>query len=362
MIFNWYSESTEILLNPRIPEGDRIRYQKLLEKGNHLKGHIWLATSGTTGHFKFVALSKEAILASAEAVNTHLQVTSKDIWLHSLPDFHVGGIGIWARSHLSQSGVFDYKKLTPKWDPVLFTKVSEKEKVTITALVPAQVYDLIKHNLSAPQTIRASIVGGGALAPELYKKACDLGWNLLPSYGMTECCSQVATARPGQCKVAEILSHVKIRIDEEETIWIKSPSLLTCYGVVEEDGIRFFDPKQDGWFQTEDKGELIEVNSLRVFGRSADFVKIGGESVNLLHLQNMLDTLKEKKNITSDVAIYPVKDERLGYVVHLMSDATEGVSDLIDAFNQQVMPYERIRLHNLVDKIPRSPLGKLQLK
>ena len=38
------------------------------------------------------------------------------------------------------------------------------------------------------------MTGGGALDPSLYKQARDLGWPLLPSYGLTECGSQVATA------------------------------------------------------------------------------------------------------------------------------------------------------------------------
>ena len=36
--------------------------------------------------------------------------------------------------------------------------------------------------------------GGGAVSDELYRDARALGWRVLPSYGMTECCSQVATA------------------------------------------------------------------------------------------------------------------------------------------------------------------------
>ncbi len=63
-----------------------------------------LAASASTGEFKLVALSKAAVLNAAESANRHLESGpgSEDVWLHCLPDYHVGGLGIWARA--SESG------------------------------------------------------------------------------------------------------------------------------------------------------------------------------------------------------------------------------------------------------------------
>jgi o-succinylbenzoate---CoA ligase len=174
---DWLSTDSHVLLNPRMPEEERRRLESLVVD---LPGHVWLATSGTTGALKLTALSKRALLASAAAVNRHLQSDDRDVWLCVLPTFHVGGLGIYARAFLSGARV-----VTSGW-----------EDVTLASLVPAQVTDLVRDRVEAPPSLRAVVVGGGALSEELYAAARALGWPLLPSYGMTECCSQVATATP----------------------------------------------------------------------------------------------------------------------------------------------------------------------
>ncbi len=108
----------------------------------------------------------------------------------------------------------------------------------------------------------------------------------------------------------------------------------------------------DGWFITEDHGELVG-DVLRVFGRSGEFVKIGGESVDLRKLDSVLDSVRGHV----DAAVVAVPDERLGHVIHMA--ATEEAAEIVDAFNVRVLPYERIRDTHRVEGIPRSPLGKL---
>ena len=95
----------------------------------------------------------------------------------------------------------------------------------------------------------------------------------------------------------------------------------------------------------------MDGQTLRVFGRAGDFVKIGGESVDLKRLDRILSELAG-----DDAAIVAVAEERLGHVIHL---ATAIEPHFVDAFNQRVHPFERIREVHRVESIPRSPLGKL---
>src|SRR5687768_11733428 len=139
-----------------------------------LRAHVWLATSGTSGALKLTALSKKALLASAASVNRHLQSDSKDVWCCVLPTFHVGGLGIYARALLSGARV-----ITEGWDPVRF---GANPEISLASLVPAQVADLVRLGVRAPRSIRAVIVGGGALGTGLYAQAGELGWPVLPSY------------------------------------------------------------------------------------------------------------------------------------------------------------------------------------
>jgi o-succinylbenzoate---CoA ligase len=343
-MIDWSSAETHLLLNPRLPDEERRKLEALAEVAPSLKGHVWVATSGTSGALKLVALSKEAVLSSAAAVNEHLNARSGDVWSCVLPSFHVGGLGIEARAHLTGSRVevFD-------WDPSQFAGGG----FTLSSLVPAQVRDLVNAALQAPRGVRAIVVGGGHLSDELYAAGRELGWPLLPSYGLSEASSQVATATL-ESKDLHILHHVRVRI-EEGMIALSSSALLTGYAQFDAEGRAvFFDPKKDGWLLTEDRGE-VEGDVLRVRGRARDFVKIGGESVDLVRLDRILDKVRGG----ADAAIVAAHDERLGSVIHLVTTASDARA-IVEAFDLRVLPFERIRAVHRVDSIPRTPLGKLR--
>ncbi|MFZ2490458.1 MAG: AMP-binding protein, partial [Thermoanaerobaculia bacterium] len=271
-----------------------------------------------------------------------------DVWCCPLPSFHVGGLGIVARAWLNGARVVD---LVP-WSAAAFERLCEQERVTLTSLVPAQLSDLVRAGLRSPQSLRAAVIGGGALAAPLYEAARELGWPILPSYGMTECSSQVATARAGAQDLV-LLDHVEVRTEDDGAIAIRSPALLTAY-LIEEGGL--VDPKLDGWFVTADVGE-IEGKVLRVVGRRGDFVKIGGESVDLGRLDRLLAELVDP----SRAALAALPDERLGHVI-VMAYCDDGALLAVEPFNRRVMPFERIRRTVRVETIPRTELGKLARK
>lgn len=335
-LIDWASAESHVLLNPRMPAEEQERLRSLVIE---LPGHLWLATSGTTGSLKLTALSKEAMLASAAAVNRRIQASASDVWCCVLPSFHVGGLGIYARAFLAGARV-----QRMDWDPRAF---AAQETITLASLVPAQVSDLLELRLSPPPALRAIVVGGGALAEPLYREGRERGWPLLPSYGMTETCSQVATATLSSPALV-LLDHVEARVESDGRLAFLGPSLLTGYAT--EHG--FVDPKQDGWFITEDLGS-IEDGVVSIEGRGGDFIKIGGESVDLARLDAVLASIAGP-----DAAVVAVPDGRLGHVIHLaVNDSFDG--DIGAMFNARVHPFERARAVYRVAEIPRSPLGKL---
>lgn len=347
MTIDWLSDETSILFNPRMPHHDQVQAQELIHALPPLKAHLWLGTSGSSGQIKWVALSKEALLNSAKAVNTHLQSTVHDIWLNSLPIFHVGGLGILARSFLSGASVVACQN---QWNAKNFYESLLDSHATLTSLVPAQVYDLIHLQMQAPPKLRAVIVGGGALSESIHKRATALNWPLLPSYGLTECGSQVATSKG-------ILDHLEVKIDDEQRICVKGSSLLTGYAVQTASGPQFIDPKCEGWFITEDLGSVAN-GLLHVHGRKGNFIKIGGESVDVLRLEKILEEVKMCLGISQDNILLAVEDVRLGHVIHLVTTQLD-TQELVKGYNQKVMPFERIREVRVVSNIPRSPLNKV---
>lgn len=363
-MIDWTSSESIVLINPRAPETDRhqsIAIEKFLKD---LKEHFAIATSGTSGKLKWTALAKSAVLSSAAAVNRHLESTKYDMWLNPLPLFHVGGLGILARSHLSGSGCVNCTFPAGKWSAESFLSDVKKTNATLTSLVPSHVFDLVKNQMTSPGCLRAVVVGGGALSHELYRSATQLGWKLLPSYGLTECASQVATAALGSWEKGEYpqlepLDHVELKISAHSNLLIKSQALLSGYIEMGTNGYFLNDPKVDEWLLTEDIATLIDGKIIKI-GRANGFIKTGGESVDMNRLEGILQQVMLESKHAGDAVLIPVDDQRLGYVIGLKAtlEMHKNLEVVIEAYNARVFPYERIRSVEVVESISRTALGK----
>lgn len=355
-VFDWDSRKSVILKSPVLPP---------LERENELLGllpaHVWLGTSGTTtGRRKWVGLSQGALLASAAAVNARLSADKNDIWLNPLPLYHVGGLGILARAHLTGSRVEAFGR----WSVEGFLSALNARPVTLTSLVPTQVFDLVQAEARAPRNLRAVMVGGGSLRAELYQKARRLGWPLLPSYGLSECSSQVATAAidsllSGDARL-EVLRHVEVRLDSERRLEVKSQALLTAFAEWSGAAWELFDPKVDGWYKTEDFANL-DGGVLEPLGRAQDQVKILGELVNLAALNQALEGLRLAENIPGEATLVPRPDPRAGIRLDLVTAKMDYslAENLRTLFNKTVAPFERSANLYCVAELPRTELGKL---
>lgn len=353
------SEENHLLLNPRLPREEREKYVRawIRHVESAFTSHVGIATSGSTGNSgKLIALSKAALLKSAEAVNEHLDSDQSDIWMKTLPSFHVGGLGIVLRSELSGAEVVETK--LEKWDAGLFLQELSASRTTLLSLVPTQLFDLVETlKAPAPKSLRAVLVGGGRLNPQLYQRARELGWPVLASFGLTECCSQVATARVPDDPRLFPLSHVRVRTSD--TIEIASEALLTGQIVFTEDTWRFEDPKVHGWLKTEDCGVIEADGSLTIQGRLSDFVKVGGEGVNLAKLTVLIGALAHETGwVPSSYGIFAAADSRLGAKLVLITQNTNARA-MVDRFNSRVAPFERIREVLIVKEMPLSALGKI---
>lgn len=135
---DWQGNGAQLFLNPRLSKNETDLLEQSFFACDQAHQAIGVMSSGTTEsqEKKIILLSRSAFLASAEAVNQHLQVKASDVWYHCLPDFHVGGLSIWARAFLSGSSVVRHqgggihrysptrcgraKPLGPHWCPPRF--------------------------------------------------------------------------------------------------------------------------------------------------------------------------------------------------------------------------------------------------
>lgn len=361
LLIDWYNDESHVLINPLLPQATQEALRNAVAPHSHLKGHIWIATSGTESFPKMIALSKKAMLISAEAVNDHLHAKLHHSWLNVLPLFHAGGLGTHTRSLLSDSTIFDFSD--KKWDPIWYVETLTALNISFSSLTPTHIYDIVKNKLRPPESLEAIIVGGGELIETLQLEAYALGWPLFKSYGMTETCSQIATAlHPDPRTQLVILKHMHLRFNEEGFIEIKSDSLLTGYVRGNDPECTLIDPKVDGWFTTQDKG-TIEADFLYIYGRGANFMKIGGENVNFSLLEATWEAVKVQYKCHSDVVLIDMPDERLGKIICIAAanpKDPDGFKSLIEEYNKQVIPLAKIRHVYYVEALPRTELYKLK--
>ena len=340
-----------MLLNPRWPESLRARV--MAAEFPALEDHVWLATSGTGGRLKLVALAWSGLEASARAVNAHLGATGDDVWLNPLPFFHVGGLGIRVRAGLAGARCVAFAE---GWDPRRFVEQAEECGATLSSLVPTQVHDLVRTGCRAPLRLRAVVVGGGALSGALCAEARALGWPLLPSYGLTEAASQVATAVRGAEDTAwlPLLPHVEARVDDMGVLELRGPSLLTGWMVFEESGgVLYEDPKREGWLRTSDRVEL-RGRELRVLGRTDDLVKIRGELVDVAALERAL----QERVPSGAVCLLVEADERNGCRLRVLAENEQAAREAETAGGEVFPAYARPH-EVVVGAIQRTALGKI---
>ncbi|MEM7014305.1 MAG: AMP-binding protein, partial [Verrucomicrobiota bacterium] len=128
----WQSDECDVRVNPIVPF-EREGLDDFLANQEQLRGHVIFATSGSSGAPKLVCLSRAALQASAKAVNEHLEATADDRWICALPDFHVGGFGVWARAYVAGGEAKSYQG---GWNAQSFCDQCQEFGATLVSLVP----------------------------------------------------------------------------------------------------------------------------------------------------------------------------------------------------------------------------------
>lgn len=325
--------------------------------------HLWVMSSGTESQrgsrMKVVALSRDALLTAARGVCEVFSLNSQDVYLNPLPYFHIAGAAVLARQQVAH---FKLISSFEKWNAQKFIDAVHRERVSCTSLVPTQIYDLVQENIQAPEFLRVVFVGAGDVSEDLFHKAKGLGWPLVMTYGMTETCAMLAYKRDveeGYSRFPHILDWASRKVDDNFRLAFSSRSLLSGFLFVNGADWEFIDPKQDGWYISDDLGEIKE-DQLWLRGRSSELVKILGETVAIGDIQLQWSRFHRSTEIANshEYIIVAVPDVRKGY--ELVMVTTDGqVGSRLSQFNQGLLPFSRLQRWYHVDAIPRSPLGKI---
>ena len=314
-----------------------------------------IATSGSTGGPKAVALSHRAFLASARASASRLGGEDGDRWLASLPFAHVGGLSVLTRCLEMRRPLVmtpTQESASAGLDPAETMAWAEEHRVTLLSLVPTMLRQLLDRSIAPPTSLRAVLLGGAAAPPSLVAEGLSAGWPLWLTYGLTEACSQVATGPAGGGSGAPLLAGIEARVVDEAVggvLEIRGDVLFSGY---EPDGTR---RKPTDWFRTGDRARL-QGDRIEILGRADDVIVTGGENVHPAEVEAAL--LEHPQVRAATVAGAP--DERWGQIV-AATVVADGVTEAdLNAFLRTRLAAFRIpRRWRFVDELPTNATGKI---
>lgn len=307
-------------------------------------------TSGTTGRPKRVALSADAVLASAAASESALGGPGQ--WLLALPVQYIAGSNVLARSLAAGTTPMPVPPGRLSAERVLEAVAAMDDPVRYTALVPAQLSRLVDE-AEADDALRRALagfsrilVGGQATPAPLVDRATALGWRLTRTYGSSETCGGVVYdgRAIGQTEVRIIDGRVELGGPTLAEYYLDDPE-RTEAAFVEHDGQR--------WYRTDDAGELAD-GVLRVTGRIDDTIVTGGLKVRLGDVERIV---REQPGL-ADAVVVAGHDPEWGEVPVVVTTVRADLEALRRAVGAVLPPEARPDRIVTVDTVPLLPSGK----
>ncbi|MEM9035999.1 MAG: AMP-binding protein [Actinomycetota bacterium] len=328
-------------------------------------------TSGTTGTPKGAMLDQRAITANASNVTAMMDLTSRDRVLNVMPQFHVGGLNVHSTPTLRAGGTLVQPR---RFDPVAaFDELTER--ATLGTLVPAMlvaVQSLPQWRSARFTKLRALNTGSSSVPTGLIDEVHATGTPVTQIYGLTET-SPLALALPaehardkvGSCGLAGLAVEVRlvapdghdVEPGEAGEIVVRGANVTTGYWN-QPDATRaaFLD---GGWFRT---GDIVctDVDGFAyIEDRRTDLIISGGENISPAELEAVL---AEVDGIAEAVVVSS-PDDRWGHVpvvVAVRADPTISDEAVLAAFDDRVARFKRPRQIRWVDRLPRTPMGKVK--
>jgi len=316
---------------------------------------LW--TSGTTGQPRGVALTRGNFAASADASRARLGLGPDDRWLLALSAAHIGGLALVLRAAFLGSTLVTRGAFSPAG----FDRLIDAGRVTHVSLVPTMLLRAVEQRAGRPPppSLRCVLVGGARTPPELVERALAAGFPLALTYGMTEACSQIATAPPELVRsdprtVGAPMPGVELRIDPAGEILVRGAVVASTY-------VGTSEPLTDGegWLHTGDLGQLDAQGHLRITGRRTDRILTGGMNVDPAEVEDVL----RQHECVEDVAVVGIPDAEWGERVCAAVVAIGGGEP--SAESVELLARERLtgakipRRIVFVEALPRNENGKV---
>ncbi|MGH2319564.1 o-succinylbenzoate--CoA ligase [Planococcus sp. SE5232] len=321
-------------------------------------------TSGTTGNPKGVRQTAENHFSSAVSSALNIGISPDDVWLCSVPLFHISGFSILMRSLIYGMGV----RLYEKFDAERSAEEICSGKVTYMSMVGVTLERILSHmeraSMQASPRFKAALAGGGPIPVAYIKRANNRGIPVLQTYGMTETSSQTTTLQSADAewKIGSsgkplFLYQVKIdgteKAGEPGEILIHGPQVTPGYiGAFAERKVQ-----EDGWLHTGDVGYLDDEGFLFVVDRRSDLIVSGGENIYPAEIEKVLLAHPAVR----EAGVCGAASDKWGEVpvAFVVLNKEAAADDLLAYCREQIASYKVPKRLSFVEELPRNASNKL---
>ena len=304
-------------------------------------------TSGSTARPKRVALSSDALLASAAASAS--AIGGQGQWLLALPLHYIAGLNVLVRS--IASGVEPVAVGGGSFDPLAFAAAagSMADGVShFSALVPAQLSRI----LAAPPAAEAAagferiLLGGQSAPPALLEAAERAGLRITTTYGSSE--------TSGGCVYDGVpIGNTSVRISDGE---VELSGAVLAEGYLDDDertAAAFVNDAGTRWYRTGDAGEYTD-GRLDITGRLDDVIISGGIKVSLADVERVARSIDGQ----SDAVVVRAPSDQWGEVPVIVTTRPIALEDLRSIVHAALGPAASPSRVIVVDAIPLLRSGK----
>jgi len=333
-------------------------------------------TGGTTGTPKAALSTQRSRAVSAMAAVEDFRISSDVVAGFTVPLSHAAGLFTWFQPAVLAgcTGV-----IFPRWDPVLLMQLAERHAISMVFAVPAQLAMLLDHPDFVPKRLRSlqTIVLGGAPASRglIERAESAMPWLACArAYGSSETGHVAAQFKADRERAYDGLNQPGGRIEIEV---FKSPGVIAAEGEVGEVATRgphlmsayldnpaataeyFKSGETDGrWGWT---GDLATKHSgyMSLVGRSKDMILSGGYNIYPIELEEALQTHPD----VVECAVFAMPDPTWGELpvaAVVAAGAAPDAEAMMAQVGERVARHKRLRKIFFVDRLPRTPGGKVQ--